>query len=137
MKDLKAIVGVKNYFIVTSNGEQHFELCGFEPRKIYEIKGNWLTMQCACPCHITRYSSLEAVEKLVAAVRDGRVPTELVPRCPRCGGPMAIHMAVGQSVFPDIDAQRRFQKFLNRYHGKNWWCWNWASAGATSSSKPR
>ena len=30
--------------IVTSNGEQHFELCGFEPRKIYEIEGNWLTM---------------------------------------------------------------------------------------------
>ena len=44
MKDLKAIVGVKDYFIVTSNGEQHFELCGFEPRKIYEIEGNWLTM---------------------------------------------------------------------------------------------
>lgn len=44
MKDLKAIVGVRDYFIVTSNGEQHFELCGFEPRKIYEIEGNWLTM---------------------------------------------------------------------------------------------
>ena len=39
MKDLKAIVGVRDYFIVTSNGEQHFELCGFEPRKIYEIEG--------------------------------------------------------------------------------------------------
>ena len=55
MKDLKAIVGVRDYFIVTSNGEQHFELCGFEPRKIYEIEGNWLTMQCARPCHATRY----------------------------------------------------------------------------------
>ena len=44
MKDLKAIVGVRDYFIVTSNAEQHFELCGFEPRKIYEIEGNWLTM---------------------------------------------------------------------------------------------
>ncbi len=118
MKDLKAIVGVRDYFIVTSNGEQHFELCGFEPRKIYEIEGNWLTMQCARPCHTTRYPSLEAAEKLAAAERDGCVPTELMPRCPRCGGPMAIHMAAGQSAIPDTDAQVRFQKFLNRYHGK-------------------
>ena len=47
MEDLKAIVGDKDYFIVTSNGECHFELCSFAPEKIYEIEGNWLTMQCA------------------------------------------------------------------------------------------
>ena len=53
MNDLKAIVGEKDYFVVTSNGEGHFELCGFEPTKIYEIEGNWFTMQCARPCHNT------------------------------------------------------------------------------------
>ena len=36
MEDLKAIVGDKDYFVVTSNGECHFELCGFAPEKIYE-----------------------------------------------------------------------------------------------------
>ena len=40
MNDLKAIVGEKDYFVVTSNGEGHFELCGFDPTKIYEIEGN-------------------------------------------------------------------------------------------------
>ena len=44
MNDLKAIVGEKDYFVVTSNGEGHFELCGFDPMKIYEIEGNWFTM---------------------------------------------------------------------------------------------
>ena len=38
MEDLKAIVGDKDYFVVTSNGECHFELCGFDPDKIYEIE---------------------------------------------------------------------------------------------------
>lgn len=33
MEDLKAIVGDKDYFVVTSNGECHFELCGFDPDK--------------------------------------------------------------------------------------------------------
>ena len=66
MNDLKAIVGEKDYFVVTSNGEGHFELCGFDPTKIYEIEGNWFTMQCARPCHDTLYSSLEVAEKLSA-----------------------------------------------------------------------
>lgn len=49
-------------------------------------------MQCARPCHGIRYPSLEVAEKLSAAEQGGRVPAELVPRCPRCGGPMDIHM---------------------------------------------
>ena len=82
MNDLKAIVKDKDYFVVTSNGEGHFELCGFDPTKIYEIEGNWITMQCANRCHDTLYPSLDVVEKLSAAEQGGHVPTELVPRVP-------------------------------------------------------
>ena len=118
MKDLKAIVGEKEYFVITSNGEGHFELCGFDPSKIYEMEGNWLTMQCARPCHDTRYPSLEVAQKLSAAEQGGRVPAELVPRCPKCGGPMDIHMGAGQRMIPDTAARARFQNFLKTYHGK-------------------
>lgn len=118
MQDLKAIVGDKDYFVVTSNGECHFELCGFAPDKIFEIEGNWLTMQCARPCHDTRYPSLELAEKLAAAEREGHVPTELLPRCPKCGGPMDIHMGAGQRMIPDTQAQRHYEEFLENYHGK-------------------
>ena len=118
MQDLKGIVGDKDYFVVTSNGECRFELCGFAPDKIYEIEGNWLTMQCARPCHDTRYPSLELAEKLAAAEQNGRVPAELLPRCPKCGGPMDIHMGAGQRMIPDTRAQRRYEEFLGNYHGK-------------------
>ena len=118
MNNLKAIVGEKDYFVVTSNGEGHFELCGFDPSKIYEIAGNWFTMQCARPCHDTIYPSLAVAEKLSAAEQSGHVPTELVPRCPKCGGPMDIHMGAGQRMIPDTAAQARFQNFLKTYHGK-------------------
>lgn len=118
MNDLKAIVGEKDYFVVTSNGEGHFELCGFDRSKIYEIEGNWLTMQCARPCHYTLYPSLEVAARLSDAEQGGRVPTELVPRCPKCGGPMDIHMGAGKRMIPDIAAQARLQNFLKNYHGK-------------------
>ena len=53
-----------------------------------------------------------------AAEQGGHVPTELVPRCPKCGGPMDIHMGAGQRMIPDAAAQARFQNFLKTYHGK-------------------
>lgn len=118
MDDLKAIVGDKDYFVVTSNGEGHFELCGFDRSKIYEIEGSWLTMQCDSPCHAARYPSLETTKKLSAAERCGHAPKELLPRCPKCGGPMDIHMGAGRRMIPDVAAQARFQNFLKTYSGK-------------------
>ena len=83
--------------------------------KVFNLK----QMQCARPCHDTRYPSLELAEKLAAAEQDGRIPTELVPRCPKCGGPMDIHMGAGERMIPDTSARERFQNFLAAYHGKN------------------
>ncbi len=119
MEDLKAIVGDKDYFIVTSNGECHFEACGFAPEKIYEIEGTWLNMQYVRPCHEILYPVSDAVRKMAAAEQNGRVPSELVPRCPRCGGPMAVHIAAGNGFLEDTAAQERYSAFLERYHGKH------------------
>lgn len=118
MKDLKAIVGDKNYFVVTSNGECHFEMSGFAPENIYEVEGNWLTMQCSHACHDTLYPSLEIAEKMAAAEKDGKVPSDLVPHCPKCGSPMQIHLEVDRNYIRENTGQERFQAFLNQYHGK-------------------
>ncbi len=118
MADLKRIVGEKEYFIVTSNGECHFEMCGFDPEKIYEIEGNWLTMQCASRCHDTVYPSFELTEKMAAAEQGGKIPSDMVPSCPVCGGPMQIHMERDRNFIPDTAAESRMEAFLQKYHGK-------------------
>ena len=41
MKDLLELVKDKDYFIITSNADIHFELSGFDSDKIYEIEGNF------------------------------------------------------------------------------------------------
>lgn len=118
MKDLKAIVGNKDYFIITSNGECHFEMSGFAPENIYEVEGSWLSMQCSHACHDTLYPSLELAEKMAAAEKDGKVPSDMVPHCPMCGAPMQIHMETDRNFIRENAAQERFQAFLNQYHGK-------------------
>lgn len=75
---------------------------------------------CSVPAPATTPSILvwRWQKKLSAAEQSGHVPTELVPRCPKCGGPMDIHMGAGQRMIPDTAAQARFQNFLKTYHGK-------------------
>lgn len=118
MRDLKAIVGDKNYFVLTSNGECHFEMSGFAPENIYEIEGNWLTMQCSHACHDTLYPSLDMAEKMAAAEKNGKVPSDMIPHCPKCGGSMQIHLEVDRNFIRENEGQERFQIFLNQYHGK-------------------
>lgn len=41
MKDLRRVVGDKPYFIITSNGDTHLELSGFEKDNVFEIEGTF------------------------------------------------------------------------------------------------
>lgn len=41
MMDLRSIVGDKPYFIITSNGDTHLELSGFDPAKVFETEGTF------------------------------------------------------------------------------------------------
>lgn len=118
MRDLKAIIGNKDYFIVTSNGEGHFEMSGFDPNRIYEVEGNWLTMQCSHACHSTLYPSLAMAEKMAAAEKGGKVPSDMIPHCPKCGGSMQIHLELDRNFIRESAGQKHLQSFLNRYHGQ-------------------
>ncbi len=101
-------------------------------RKSMRLRATGLLCSVPAPCHDTIYPSLEVAKKISAAEQGGHVPTELVPRCPKCGGPMDIHMGAGQRMIPDTAAQARFQNFLKTYHGKKLVVWSWALAGAIS-----
>ncbi len=116
MKDLKAIVGEKDYFIVTSNGEQHFEACGFDESKIFEVEGDWLHMTCSQHCSHDIVPSIEEVRAMAAAEKDGVVPSELVSHCPHCGAPMVPTMAAG--VYAP-EGKQNYDAFLQKYRGKN------------------
>lgn len=93
MDCLKKIVGEKPYFIVTSNGEGHFELAGFSSDRVYEVEGNWIQMRCSHSCHETTYPSMEAIHQMAKAQKSEKVPNEIIPRCPKCGAVMELYNA--------------------------------------------
>lgn len=114
MDDLRTIIGEKDYFILTSNAEGHFELAGFDENKIYEVEGNWLSFRCSRHCEETLYPALESMKKLAKEEKDGMIPAQRIPRCSRCGAELEFYN--GQPVHPPV--LRNWQHFLQTYHGK-------------------
>lgn len=58
---------------------------------------------------------------MAAAEKDGAVPTKLIPRCPRCGGPVTVNMADSNAFFQTRQFQKKmadYQNFIKKYHGK-------------------
>ena len=114
MNDLQMIVGDKPYFIVTSNGEGHFELVGFDANRVYEVEGNWLEMRCGKKCHTATNPSMEAIHQMAQTQKDGQILTDMLPRCPKCGAIMELYNAEP----PKPEIVEHWNYFLNEYHGK-------------------
>lgn len=118
MDSLMRIVKNKPYFIVTSNGEAHFELAGFSPENIYEVEGSWEHMQCSRACHETLYPVREMIRSMASQEKHGKVPSALVPHCPKCGGPMSIHVAADGTFLPNMASRQRFLEFIQSCHNR-------------------
>ena len=85
--DLHDILKGKTYFIVTTNQDRQFRLV-FPENKIGTIQGDWGYFQCLNRCHDKVYFNKEQIYKMYAAIKDCKLPTEMLPRCPKCGGLM-------------------------------------------------
>ena len=87
-KDLFEILKDKNYYILTTNQDTQFTRV-FPEEKISAIQGDWRYFQCSRRCHDELYDSVETLHKLNDSIdADLRVPSELIPRCPKCGAEM-------------------------------------------------
>lgn len=43
------------------------------------------------PCYIDTYDNEAIIRRMVEEQRDIKVSTEMIPRCPKCGAPMAMN----------------------------------------------
>lgn len=76
-------------------------------------QGNYDLWQCSQPCY---YDNKAVVCRMVAEQRDMRVPSKLVPCCPRCGKPMTMNLRADDRLVEDEvwhTATRRYSGFLH------------------------
>lgn len=121
MQTLYALVKDTPHFVVTSNTDDHFAMAGFERKSVFEIEGNMKDMQCAGGCHDKVYPNREAVLTMREHEQGMEIPTQYLPKCPVCGGPMQIHVPVNRAFVRDKEWQTRYQDyqaFVERFCGK-------------------
>ncbi|MHA6528737.1 Sir2 family NAD-dependent protein deacetylase [Paenibacillus sp. BAC0078] len=119
--DLLQWVQNHNYFVITTNVDSQFEKAGFPQNKIFEIQGNYGFLQCAAACHDILYNNEALVKEMLEQTANCRIPSELVPKCPVCGGEMNPHLRINQYFVQNgkwYDRNDSYNEFLRVADGK-------------------
>jgi len=121
-KDLLEIVKDKDYFVLTTNVDHQFKLTGFDKKRLFYTQGDYGLWQCSKPCHNETYDNENVVRKMVALQKNMKIPTELIPHCPKCCAPMTMNLRCDDTFVQDegwYKAAERYRLFVNRHKDLN------------------
>ncbi len=119
-RDLLALVQSKPYFVITTNVDHQFQKAGFPEDRVWAVQGDYGLSQCAQGCHRRVYDNEEEIRAMRAATVDCRIPSDLVPHCPVCGGPMDPNLRKDDHFVEDEAweaARDRYSAFLQGAQG--------------------
>lgn len=106
----------KKLFLLTTNADHQFEKAGLPAEQVFATQGSYNLIQCKQGCHQKTYHAVSLFRRMNAARRDGKIPAQMVPQCPVCGGPMAMNLRTDSHFVQDktwYAAEKRFGDFLN------------------------
>ena len=107
------IVKEKDYFVITTNVDGQFEKSGFDGGRIFAVQGDYAYLQCANGCHDKLYYNENLVREMARQTNDCRIPSELVPHCPVCGGKMDVHVRKDRHFVQDNQWYASYERYQN------------------------
>lgn len=119
-RQLRAVLEGREFFVLTTNVDHQFQKAGFPKERLFYTQGDYGLFQCSGPCLAETYDNEGAVHAMATRQRGLRIPSELVPHCPRCGRPMAMNLRVDASFVEDEGwhrAQARYSSFIAAHKG--------------------
>lgn len=119
--DLLSLVADKDSFVLTTNVDHCFQKAGFDKKRLFYTQGDYGLFQCSRPCHQATYSNEDIICRMVAQQQAMRVPTALLPFCPKCGMPMTMNLRSDNRFVEDEGwrlAAKRYEHFLCTHSGQ-------------------
>lgn len=121
-KEILEVVRDKKYFVLSTNVESQFVKAGFPQEKVFEVQGDYAYLQCAKACHNKLYDNEAQIKAMVAQTKDCRIPSQLIPVCPVCGGAMDVNLRHNDSFVQDdawYQADTKYGRFIEESSGKS------------------
>ena len=115
---LLSLVQKKDYFVLTTNVDHCFQKAGFDKSRLFYTQGDYGLFQCSAPCCQKTWDNEEVIRRMAEEQKDMRVPTSLIPLCPRCGNPMTINLRSDDTFVQDdgwYQAAGQYRRFLLRH----------------------
>ena len=116
--DLFSLVKDKDYFVLTTNVDHCFQKAGFDKERLFYTQGDYGLFQCTEPCTQDTYDNEEMIKKMYEQQKDMRIPSELIPRCPKCGKPLTMNLRSDDKFVEDDGwklACSRYEVFLETH----------------------
>ena len=117
-RTLLQLVKDKEYFVLTTNVDHCFQKAGVDKKRLFYTQGDFGLWQCSVPCHRRTYDNEDVVLKMVEQQKDMRIPSELVPFCPKCGAPMRMNLRNDNTFVEDYgwhEAASRYVDFADAH----------------------
>ncbi len=124
--DLLKLVKGKDYFVITTNVDHCFQKAGFDKKRLFYTQGDYGLFQCSEPCCNETFDNREAVINMIEQQQDLKIPTELIPKCPHCGKPLAMNLRSDDKFVQDEgwdNAVERYENFLRIRQGQHILYW--------------
>lgn len=113
--DLLALVRDKDYFVITTNVDHCFQKAGFDKKRMFYTQGDYGLFQCSAPCCNETFDNETLVRQMYEQQKDMRIPSELLPKCPHCGKPLAMNLRADDKFVEDEGwhkAAERYSDFI-------------------------
>lgn len=115
---LLQLVRDRDYFVLTTNVDHCFQKAGFDKNRLFCTQGDYGLFQCSEPCCQETWDNEETVRRMMAEQRNMRVPSELIPHCPRCEKPLTMNLRSDDKFVQDegwYRAAGRYEDYLRRH----------------------
>lgn len=120
-ENLLSLVKDKDYFVITTNVDHCFQKAGFDKKRLFYTQGDYGLFQCSEPCSDDTYENEEMIRNMVEKQKDMKIPTDLIPKCPKCGKSLTMNLRSDDKFVEDKgwhEAAKRYRDFLNGHDGK-------------------
>lgn len=113
--DLLSIVENKDYFVITTNVDHCFQKSGFDKKRLFYTQGDYGLFQCSVPCCRETFDNGTLIRQMYEQQRNMKIPSELLPKCPHCGKPLAMNLRADDKFVEDDgwkEAAERYSSFI-------------------------